>query len=568
MLFPNKDKIIKRDNRKLFISLLALWFIVNIIQSILTEVISDEAYYFLYGKFLAWGYYDHPPMVALMIRLSSILFDGNLGIRFMTVFLQLGTLLLTWEVIEESKYERSGVLYFFLISASMTMFTAYGFITTPDASLLFFTALFLYGYKGFLEKGSWAMVFILSISMAGLVYSKYQAVLVMGFVVLSNLKILKSWRFWIAGILAIIILSPHIAWQVANDFPSFKFHLVERSEEFKWIFFLEYLPNQMVIFNPFILGAIIYVLIKYKFPDLFMRALFFLIIGFIGFFWITSFRGHVEPHWTVACSGPIIILLVNYIKNDEGLRKYVNYFIAPSLVLIVITRILLITDIPLMNKSDMNGKREKYEFIESVSKDLPVVFLSSFQGPSLFSFFTGKEAFPVSTLLTRQTQYDIWQFEKKYLNKPVFIVNTRGSGPTLYEKDGFTFTGYKTDSLQTTNRLKISFDIPSDQFNRGDTVSMAFTINNPGDYDIDFNHSQFPVEVCVAYLRGKETHIQPVELSEPIDIIQKGQLIKRKMKMVVPDVSEGIYQFGVTLQTDLGPTLNCHFVKVKISDHD
>ena len=98
-----------------------------------------------------------------------------------------------------------------------------------------------------------------------------------------------------------------------------------------------------------------------------------------------------------------------------------NYFIAPSLVLILITRILLITNIPLMTKSGMNGKREKYEFIESVSKDLPVVFLSSFQGPSLFSYFTGKEAFPVSTLFTRQTQYDIWQFEKKYLNKPVFI---------------------------------------------------------------------------------------------------------------------------------------------------
>ncbi len=97
---------------------------------------------------------------------------------------------------------------------------------------------------------------------------------------------------------------------------------------------------------------------------------------------------------------------------------------------------------------------------------------------------------------------------------------------------------------------------------------MAFTTNNPGDYDIDFNHSQFPVEVYAAFLKGKETHIQPVELSEPIDIIQKGQSVKRKMKMVVPDVSEGIYQFGITLQTDLGPTLNCHFVKIIISDHD
>lgn len=568
MIFSNQEKIIKGDTRKLFFSLLTLWFIVNIIQSILTEVISDEAYYSLYGKFLAWGYFDHPPMVAVMIKLSSILFDGNLGIRFMTVILQLGTLLLTWKVIDESKYEQSGVLYFFLISASMTMFTAYGFITTPDASLLFFTALFLYGYKGFLGRRSWKMVFILSISMAGLVYSKYQAVLVIGFVVLSNLKILKSWRFWIAGISAIIFLSPHIAWQVTNDFPSFRFHLVERAEEFKWIYFLEYLPNQMVIFNPFVLGAIIYVLIKSKFPDLFIRSLFFLIIGFLGFFWITSLRGHVEPHWTVACSGPIIVLLVNSIKNDKGLRKYVNYFVAPSLVLILITRILLITNIPLMTKSGMNGKREKYEFIESVSKDLPVVFLSSFQGPSLFSYFTGKEAFPVSTLFTRQTQYDIWKFEKKYLNKPVFLAYSRSPHSTLYKKDAFTFTGYRTDSLQTTNRLKIAFDMPPDQVSAGDTLKLAFTINNPCDYDIDFNHSQFPVRVFAAYLKGKVTHIHPVELSGSIGIIKKGQSVQRKIKTAVPDISEGKYQFGITLQTDLGPTLNCPFVKIKIIDHD
>ena len=110
--------------------------------------------------------------------------------------------------------------------------------------------------------------------------------------------------------------------------------------------------------------------------------------------------------------------------------------------------------------------------------------------------------------------------------------------------------------------------MPSDQVSAGDTLNIAFTINNPCDYDIDFNHSQFPVEVYAAYLKGKETHIQPVELSEPIDVIQKGQSIQREMKTAVPGISEGIYQFGITLQTDLGPTLNCPFVKIKISDHD
>ena len=33
---------------------------------------------------------------------------------------------------------------FFIIAASITMFSAYGVITSPDAPLLFFTALFLF----------------------------------------------------------------------------------------------------------------------------------------------------------------------------------------------------------------------------------------------------------------------------------------------------------------------------------------------------------------------------------------------------------------------------------------
>lgn len=556
------------NNKKIFISLLAIWFLVNIVQAILTEIISDEAYYSLYGKFLAWGYFDHPPMVALLVKLSSLLFNGNLGIRFMTVFLQLGTLLLTWKVIDVSKPEKSHILSFFLVAASMSMFSAYGFITTPDVPLLFFTALFLFAYKRVLGNGNWRTVIILSIAMAGLVYSKYQAVLVIGFVVLSNLRILRSPKFWLAGILAIILLLPHIYWQVTNNFPSFKYHLIDRSEGFRWLYFFEYLPNQMAVFNPFVLGTIIYILIKYKPSDLFVRALYFLVIGFTGFFWITSVRGHVEPHWTVACSGPIIILLINKIKNDSGLRKCIKYLIAPSFILILLVRISLFTNLQLINELDLNGKREKFEFIESVSEDLPVVFLTSFQKPSLFSYFTGKEAFPVSTLYTRQTQFDIWQFEKEYLNKPVFIAYTNYAESRLYEKDGFIFTGYKTDSLQTTNRLKITFNLQADQLRQDDTLNISFTINNPCSYDIDFNHSQFPVKVCAAYLKGKETHLQHVALSEPVSVIHKGQSIQRKMKTSVPDLPGGIYNFGITLQTDLGPTLNCSFVKIKISDHD
>jgi len=158
--------MIKWDHKKIFFALLVTWFLINLLQAIFTEVFNDEAYYFMYGKYLAWGYFDHPPMIALMIRISSLFFTGLLGIRLMTVLMQLGTLYLTWKVLEGRDNEPNQPLLFFIIASSLWMFSAYGFISTPDAPLLFFTALFLFSYKTYLKYLSWKSVILLSLSMA------------------------------------------------------------------------------------------------------------------------------------------------------------------------------------------------------------------------------------------------------------------------------------------------------------------------------------------------------------------------------------------------------------------
>ena len=73
---------------------------------------------------------------------------------------------------------------------------------------------------------------------------------------------MKDGKFYAACLLALALLVPHILWQVNADFPSFRYHLSERSEAFRWSYFLEYLPNQLLIFNPLTFGAVVYVLIK------------------------------------------------------------------------------------------------------------------------------------------------------------------------------------------------------------------------------------------------------------------------------------------------------------------
>ena len=99
--------------------------------------------------------------------------------------------------------------------------------------------------------------------MALMVYSKYHAFLLLGLVVLSNLNLLKDGKFYAACFLALMLLTPHIFWQVNADFPSFRYHLSGRSEPFRWSYFLEYLPNQLLVFNPFVFGALVYVFVKH-----------------------------------------------------------------------------------------------------------------------------------------------------------------------------------------------------------------------------------------------------------------------------------------------------------------
>ena len=142
--------VISQDRKRLFAFLLMLWLGMNFFQAIFTEIMTDETYYFLYGQNLAWGYFDHPPMVALMTWLSALICKGNLSVRFVTVFMQFFTLVIIWKLIDEKKPDTKKVALFFIISMSMVMFQAYGFVTTPDAPLLFFASLFLFVYRDFL----------------------------------------------------------------------------------------------------------------------------------------------------------------------------------------------------------------------------------------------------------------------------------------------------------------------------------------------------------------------------------------------------------------------------------
>jgi len=548
--------------KHLFVFFMFLWVITNILQVIFTEMMSDEAYYSLYGENLAWGYYDHPPAVGLMTCISNLFFSGNMSVRFMTIVLQAITILMIWKLLGEKNPNSDKVILFFIITASMVMFTAYGFVTTPDVPFLFFTALFLLYYKKFLECDSWLNTLILGLSMAGMTYSKYHAVLIIGLIVLSNIKLLTRYKVWIAAVFALLLLVPHIWWQFTMDFPSFKYHLSSRSTNFEWKYFFEYIPNQLVVFNPLVLGAVVIVLFKRKINNIFERGLSFLIVGFLTFFWLMTFRGHVEPHWTVACTIPMIELMYNQSLNNRKFMRFVTQWITPTIVLVLAARFLLTTHW-LPQHLDFYGKEERNRAIQSIAGQIPVVFTGSFQNPSDYHFFTKQEAFVLSSIHSRQTQFDIWQKELNHQGKPVFICSHIDGKSTQYEINGHVFWGYHAENFQTVNRLKIEFSLSEKELHAGDSLNIHFKIFNPTEYDIDFHHAEFPVTCKLAYIT-QEIDLCAGILNDDLDILKSGECLSRNFITVVPLLPEGNYLLSLTLDNTICVTKNSDFYPVKI----
>ena len=510
-----------------------IWFIINLLQGIFTAIHEDEAYYALFGEHLAWGYFDHPPMVALMTFLSSILFSGTLGVRFCTIIVSCLTLFVIWliangrpfdklrdlkhtepmKVVEPVEMQsirqsqtpaKNNVLFFFVLAFSIPIVNLYGFVTTPDAALLLFSALFLLVYQRYLNENSWKNALLIGLLMALMVYSKYHAFLLLGLIVLSNLKLLKDGKFWLACLLALALLIPHVLWQINAGFPSFRYHLSGRSEPFRWSYFREYLPYQLMVFNPFVFGAVGYVLCKgpegmsyraflpidslrlkprndmgrkasVSMPSelVFERGLKFILIGFFVFFWLMTLRGHVEPHWTAVGMISVVVLLYRKALVDNKLMKYIKWVVVPSLLLVVAMRIALLT--PIAANFGFCQDSSRYEAIATEAGHHPVGFLGSFQQPALYHYFTGNESTTLRCYYDRKTQYDLWQFDTAWIDKPVYV---DGSG--------------LMEHFQSANRLVTTFDI----VNAGDEVPMViktndtllinFSIFNPCPHAIDF----------------------------------------------------------------------------------
>lgn len=447
--------------KKPFWILWVVWLVLNVVTAVLMEMHADESYYWLWSKHMAWGYRAHPPMVALWIGLSKILLPiGNLQVRIVTVLCHGLTVLGLGAIVKERLESRGflwdrGVIYtFYVIAGSLAMFNAAGFMTTPDAPLLLFGTGWLWAFQRYLkaveERHAWMWAGVLGIMMALMVYSKYMAVLFLLFAAIAYPQWVRDRKIWSAIVLAVLLLIPHIVWQVRNGFPSFQLQVIARSMPFKAVYMAEYIPNQMVVYNPIVWAAAMILALRYlwskkRTKDIYTRVLAWEIVGFSVFFGLMTARGHVEPHWTMVSSLAMIISGCEWYCCDSALstkqNKWFRGGVFTCLGLVLVMRVLLCLNV-LPIQTGLAHKKDLYDRLYKEAKGEVMVFSGSFGPTAMYNWFEPSKAVLLHDMrASNHTEFETWHEEIAYQGQAAYLM-----------------TGRHVRHLQSTDALQMRID--------------------------------------------------------------------------------------------------------------
>jgi 4-amino-4-deoxy-L-arabinose transferase-like glycosyltransferase len=230
-----------------------------------TPLTFDEAYYWMWSKHLAGGYYDHPPGVAAVIRLGTVIAgDSELGVRLVSILLAVP---MSWAVFRAASilFGDVRVATTATILLNVTLMAAVGtLIVTPDAPLLVASSFVLFYLAKVLETGRGAWWLAVGAAVGAALLSKYTA-LFFGPAILIWLVIVPKLRHWIVspwpylgGMVALGLFSPVILWNADHQWVSFIKQIGRaRIEDFRPAFIAELIPTQIVFATPlvWVLGA-------------------------------------------------------------------------------------------------------------------------------------------------------------------------------------------------------------------------------------------------------------------------------------------------------------------------
>ncbi|MDE2330046.1 MAG: glycosyltransferase family 39 protein [Bradyrhizobium sp.] len=322
--------------------------LLRLVAAAFTPLTFDEAYYWTWSKHLAGGYYDHPPMVAIVIRLGTMIGgDTELGVRLVSILLALP---MSWALYRAAEilFGSQRVAATATILLNVTLMAAVGtMIVTPDSPLLVTSSFLLFCLAKVLESGRGVWWLAVGAAAGAALLSKYTA-LFFGSAILIWLVGVPGLRRWLlspwlhlGGLVALALFMPVILWNADHHWVSFlKQFGRARIDDFRPTFITELIPTQIGFATPLVwilgtmgLGALFRRDAGALASRVLIGAMFWVIV--LYFVW-HSLHARVEANWfapvypAFAIAAAVAAHLVRWDARWQRLADFSLRWAAPS----------------------------------------------------------------------------------------------------------------------------------------------------------------------------------------------------------------------------------------------
>jgi 4-amino-4-deoxy-L-arabinose transferase-like glycosyltransferase len=298
---------------------------------------ADEAYYWLWSKHLAAGYFDHPPAIAWLIHAGTSVFgDTPFGVRFWGVVLSLPASWFVWRaadlILKDDDRAALAALFFNLtLMASVELLAA-----TPDMPSLVASAGFVYALTRVQVRGD-AQSWLSAGVAAGLgLLSKFSA-LFLGAGALLWLIVDRDARKWLlspwpylGACLALLIFAPNLWWQSQHHWETFLFQFARiGSGDFTLRFLGEFIAAQLGLASPLIFVLMAVGLWRATRPGGDRLMLACLVWVGVGYFLQHSLHDRVQGNWPCFLYPALSILAAGVSTPTSGVLRKISLIAAP-----------------------------------------------------------------------------------------------------------------------------------------------------------------------------------------------------------------------------------------------
>ena len=314
----------------------ALAALVRLLFAARLPLFPDETYYWEWSRRLAGGYFDHPPMIAVLIRAGTLFgVPSPLAVRFFPVLAgaiaSLATSAIAWRLAGGAAAVRSAV-----VLALLPLVASGLVLATPDSPLLAASAVGLYGVVRAVQSPVRSRASLRWWSAAGIALglafaSKYTAIL-LPLTVTAAVLVRPSLRArlrepgpYVACVLATLAFLPVLQWNATHDWISFRFQLQHGLGTPKGSAFareLDLIGGQLGLVSPILFALMAHAVwrtLRRPLDDA-RFALAVVAVGSWAFFVYSATRRAVEPNWPAPSYVPGVALLAALAVSEGDLR--------------------------------------------------------------------------------------------------------------------------------------------------------------------------------------------------------------------------------------------------------